>query len=75
MVDLTHVHGKRLAMIAWGRKDDGSDDVAVFTGVASWDGQPSDNAPLLGAEYCLSVGVGDLQEGDNLYEKTGLQWP
>lgn len=25
-------------MIAWGKKSDGSDDVAVFTGIADWDG-------------------------------------
>ena len=25
-------------MIAWGKSEDGSDDVAVFTGIADWDG-------------------------------------
>jgi hypothetical protein len=38
MVDPATTHGKRLAMIAWGKNEDGSDDVAVFTGVAEWDG-------------------------------------
>jgi hypothetical protein len=38
MVDPIITHGKRLAMIAWGKNEDGSDDVAVFTGVAEWDG-------------------------------------
>jgi hypothetical protein len=38
MMDMAHVHGKRLAMIAWGKKKDGSKDAAVFTGIASWDG-------------------------------------
>ena len=26
-------------MMAWGEKADGSDDVAIFTGTADWDGQ------------------------------------
>lgn len=38
MVSPADVHGKRIAMVAWGRKPDGSDDVAVFTGIANWDG-------------------------------------
>src|SRR5262245_44868140 len=38
MIDPSEVHGKRIAMVAWGEKSDGSDDVAVFTGVAEWDG-------------------------------------
>jgi hypothetical protein len=38
MVDPAAIHGKRLAMIAWGKSGDGSDDVAVFSGVAEWDG-------------------------------------
>jgi len=37
-LDPADVHGKRIAMIVWGEKPDGSDDVAVFTGVARWDG-------------------------------------
>lgn len=32
-------HGKRLAMVAWARKPDGSDDVVVFSGIGHWDGQ------------------------------------
>jgi hypothetical protein len=39
MVSPADIHGKRLAMVAWARKPDGSDDVAVFTGTAHWDGQ------------------------------------
>jgi len=38
MIDLSHINGKRSAMIAWGEKPDGSDDVAVFSGIAQWDG-------------------------------------
>lgn len=38
MVDPATTYGKRLAMIAWGEHDDGSDDVVVFAGVAEWDG-------------------------------------
>jgi hypothetical protein len=38
MSEPSAIHGKRLAMIAWGTKPDGSDDVAVFTGLAEWDG-------------------------------------
>jgi len=38
MINPTEIHGKRLAMVAWAEKDDGSDDVAVFTGIAHWDG-------------------------------------
>jgi hypothetical protein len=26
-------------MLAWSRKPDGTDDVAVFTGIGDWDGQ------------------------------------
>lgn len=26
-------------MIAWAQKEDGSDDVAVFSGIAQWDGK------------------------------------
>jgi hypothetical protein len=39
MINPTLIHGKRLAMIAWAKKDDGGDDVTVFTGIASWDGK------------------------------------
>jgi hypothetical protein len=38
MTDPSTIHGKRLAMIAWGEKTDGTDDVAVFSGIAEWDG-------------------------------------
>ena len=38
MIDPIDIHGKRLAMIAWGTKPSGEDDVAVFTGLADWDG-------------------------------------
>jgi hypothetical protein len=38
MVDPAAIHGRRIAMIAWGEKRDGSEDVAVFAGIANWDG-------------------------------------
>jgi hypothetical protein len=38
MVNPADVHGKRIAMVAWSQNPDGSDDVAVFTGTANWDG-------------------------------------
>jgi hypothetical protein len=38
VVNPADVHGKCLAMMAWGKKADGKDDVAVFTGTAEWDG-------------------------------------
>lgn len=39
MIDPAEIHGKRIAMIAWGEKGAGGDDVAVFTGIADWDGR------------------------------------
>jgi hypothetical protein len=39
MIDLATVHGKRMAMMAWGKKEDGTDDVVAFTGIADWDGK------------------------------------
>ena len=38
MIDPSDVHGKRIAMVAWGKKPDSSKDVTAFTGIASWDG-------------------------------------
>jgi hypothetical protein len=38
MVNPLDVHGKRIAMVAWGKKPDGTDDAVVFTGIANWDG-------------------------------------
>lgn len=38
MVNPADTHGKRLAMAVWGKKPNGSDDVAIVTGIASWDG-------------------------------------
>ena len=38
MVNLTDVHERKLAMVAWAEKPDGTDDVVVFTGTAHWDG-------------------------------------
>ena len=38
MFDPSTIHGRRIAMIAWAKKTDGSDDVAVFTGIAEWRG-------------------------------------
>jgi len=39
MVNPAAVHGRCLAMMVWGKKADGTDDVAVFTGTAEWDGE------------------------------------
>src|SRR5882724_1527548 len=39
MVNPAAVHGRCLAMMVWGKKADGTNDVAVFTGTAEWDGQ------------------------------------
>ena len=104
MIDPVQIHGKRLAMIAWGEKEDGSEDVVVFAGIANWDGenltmlcepphssfqvpnewwdrlQPvSDDLKevLLEADFCFSVTVGNLLEGEKVsaYIKTGLKWP
>ncbi len=33
------VDGKKLAIIAWAKDEKGEEDVAVFTGVASWNGK------------------------------------
>jgi hypothetical protein len=38
MIDLSKIHEKRLAMIAWGEKIGGADEVSLFCGVAKWDG-------------------------------------
>jgi hypothetical protein len=38
MIDPVQLHGKRVAMIARGKNEDGSDAFAVFSGVADWDG-------------------------------------
>jgi len=38
MVNPADVHGRRLAMVAWGKKPDGTDDVVVFTGTGRWEG-------------------------------------
>ena len=50
MIDPCQIHGKRLAMIVWGKDADGSDDVVVFAVVAEWDGasltlRPSPDSP------------------------------
>jgi len=37
MVNPADVHGKRLAMVAWGKKPDGTDEAVVFTGTGRWD--------------------------------------
>ena len=39
MIDPSTTNGKRIAMIAWAKKGDGEDDVAVFSGIADWDGR------------------------------------
>src|SRR2546430_5031985 len=38
MIDPSTIQGKRLAMIAWGEKSNGSSEVVVFSGIADWDG-------------------------------------
>ena len=38
MIKPADVHGQLLAMLMWGTKPDGSDDVAVVAGLAHWDG-------------------------------------
>jgi hypothetical protein len=38
MINPSDIHGKRLAMLAWGKRPTGEDDVVVFTGLADWDG-------------------------------------
>ena len=58
MINLPDLHGKRLAMIAWGGKADGEDDVVVFTGLADWDGtvltlrrQPAESSFVVPPEW------------------------
>jgi hypothetical protein len=104
MVDLSNVNGRCLAMIAWGKTADGEKDVAVFSGIAVWDGSvltmrrepetasfaiPAEwyarlrpveaglKEMLLGADYCFSVSVGNLDEEDDSsgFRNTGLTWP
>ena len=38
MVNPADTQGKRIAMAVWGKNADGSDDVMIVTGIASWDG-------------------------------------
>lgn len=38
MIEPTKIDGKKLALIAWGTDEKGKDDVALFTGIAKWDG-------------------------------------
>jgi hypothetical protein len=38
MISPTTVDGKKLALIAWAKNRAGEDDVALFTGIAAWDG-------------------------------------
>jgi len=103
MIDLKETHGKRLGIVAWGKHKDGTDDVAVFTGIAEWDGKdlylrreggemfsiPVEwlerpkpvneevKEVLLGWEYCISVTVGNVREGEDMeaFKATGLKWP
>jgi hypothetical protein len=58
MVNPSEIHGKRLAMIAWGEKADGEDGVVVFTGLADWDGtmltmrrEPAESSFVVPAEW------------------------
>ncbi len=104
MINPKDTHGKRIAMIAWGEKEDGSDDVTVFTGIADWRDrhltmvrEPKESSfqipdewlnrlnpveeklkeILLEADYCFSVSIGNLSDGEDLsmLQKTGLRWP
>ena len=87
-------------MLAWGKKENGEDDVVVFTGLADWDGRrlkmlregeaifevPREwwerirvvdedlRAIVSGAVYCISVTVGEVEDGRAL-RRTGLKWP
>lgn len=38
MIDPETLQGKRIAMLTWGKKDNGEDDVHVISGIAAWDG-------------------------------------
>ncbi len=58
MIDPANLHGKRIAMIAWAEKADGSDDVSVFAGTGNWDGkefvlvrEPSTSSLVLEPEW------------------------
>jgi|GraSoiStandDraft_16_1057320.scaffolds.fasta_scaffold350543_3 hypothetical protein len=97
-------HGKRVAVVAWAEKPDGSDDFVVFAGIADWDGshltllrqpgkspfpipdewlgrlklvEPDLKTTLLGADYCLSVAVGNLPDSHEVADflKSDLRWP
>lgn len=37
MIHPSEVHGRRLAVVVWGVKPDGNDDVVVFAGTVHWD--------------------------------------
>ena len=39
MIPPDKLHGKRLAMVAWAKKEGGEDDVRVFAGTADWNGE------------------------------------
>jgi hypothetical protein len=62
MVEPAATHGKRVAMIAWGKNEDGSDEVAVFTGVGEWDGavlrmrrEPESSSFTIPSEWLLRL--------------------
>lgn len=42
MTHPSEVHGRRLAIVVWGVKPDGSDEVAVCVGTVEWDEQHLD---------------------------------
>lgn len=39
MINIEKINGKKLALLLMGKKENGEDDWAVFTGIARWDGK------------------------------------
>ncbi|MGH9533940.1 MAG: hypothetical protein ACRD2E_03680 [Terriglobales bacterium] len=70
-INPAETHGKRIAMVAWSTKPDGSDDVVVFTGICDWDGtrlkvvrQPPESSFVLQDDWLtrLRSVPGDLRD-------------
>ena len=62
MISPSEIHGKRMAMIAWGTMANGEDDVVVFTGLADWDGAvlairrtPAESSFVVPAEWLSRI--------------------
>ena len=101
---LTNTDGRSLALLLWGKTEDGKDDVAIFIGtlrneggglcMIQADGSPVTIRPewydrikpvsdseiasvLRGAEFVLSLSIGDLPETLNPaeLESLGVKWP